>query len=194
VRVLRWRSEVVSPVRVALAVAALGFCAEARATDQEGAGAEVVVRSRVCLDADRRVVTFALSCQSEARISLLRESLPWEHHASMLLQAARLDRAVPWLEPALPVSDPRGGTIDCTRATRLSGEISVSERFPDFEAVLRDTDIAVFWAFRVRARGHRSNALAGAFIQSRRGGRKEPGEASCKDQILVFSQESGTAG
>jgi hypothetical protein len=124
---------------------------------------------------------------------LRRDYLPWARHGSIIVRALRLDRRE-WLQEDIPVSDPTGGSVDVPAGTRLAGDIDLDERFPTLASALKDTDVVVFWAFRLEASDWTATAAAGAVVLEQgenRVSEDETGRICTEHRISLIRKGSG---
>lgn len=88
-----------------------------------------------------------LTNASDAPLVLYRHSLPWVGNSSILLLAVKADRLGTVLEKKLPVDDPGPEQVTIAPGATMSGTISLSDRFPDFDNAIRDRDVIAFWSY-----------------------------------------------
>ena len=156
-----------------------------------GAGTEDVetsasVQTRVCIDADQRAIHFELRFGPGTSLRLFEDWFPWYSNRSIVLKVVRPDRFDGVLPEIRPVSDPDGAGVRVEGGTQLRGELRLDERFRTLAKVLRETDVVVFWAFRLRTTGGRSSDLAaGAFVLKRQGSVGN-GQTDCVERLLHF--------
>ncbi len=143
----------------------------------------------VCAHSGSRTLEIEVATPSEVYLRLRRDYLPWARYGSIFVKALRLDRGES-LAADIPVSDPTARTVDVPVGTRLVGAVELDERFPRLAETLKETDVAVFWAFRLRAADWTATAAAGAFVLPQAG--SQPVDAqrrSCTEHSIVFSQD-----
>ena len=83
--------------------------------------------------------------------------------------------------------------MDVPVGTRLAGDIDLDTRFPSLASVLRETDVVIFWAFRLEASDRIGSVAAGAVVLPRevhaasgsRTGR------TCTEHRISFTRKGG---
>lgn len=107
-----------------------------------------------CLPKTNGVYTLRLSLKNkgEAPFSISTTALPWGSRYSLLLLAARSDPRSDPLHPDIVIDDPRDDKMQTLRpGESVAGEIVLNHRFRDFDSIIRDNDIAVFWLYEVKS-------------------------------------------
>lgn len=107
-----------------------------------------------CLPKTNGVYTLRLSLKNTGETPFLisTTALPWGSRYSLLLLAARTDPRSDPLHPDIVIDDPRDDKMQTLRpGESLAGEIVLNHRFRDFDSIIRDSDIAVFWLYEVKA-------------------------------------------
>jgi hypothetical protein len=147
----------------------------------------------VCPQSATRTLEIEVATPSAVHLRLWRDYLPWARYDSAFIEAVRLDRSES-IPASIPVSDPTAGTVDVPAGTRLVGDVSLDERFPKLADVLKETDVVVFWAFRLQAPGWSATAAAGATVFRRDGasGVQDAAKRGCTHQAITFTRDNSS--
>lgn len=188
--------ETLASRRFALSIALVALALLARAgiaRVAEPLAQEVEVRATVCPHNATRKLEVQVATPSAVHLPLRRDYLPWARYDSIFVEAVRLDRGES-IPASIPVSDATARTVDVPVGTRLVGDINLDERFPRLADVLKETDVAVFWAFRLQAPGWSATAAAGAtvFRRERATGVQAAVQHGCMEQAITFTKETSS--
>jgi hypothetical protein len=99
------------------------------------------------------IVRLTLKNNGEMPFSISSTAVPWGSRYSLLLLASRTDPRSAPLQPDIVIDDPRDDKTQTLRpGESLTGEIVLNHRFRDFDDIIRNNDIAVFWLYEVKSR------------------------------------------
>lgn len=122
------------------------FCPAGR-TDTMSAG--ILVKT----DHDKPLtLKVELRSGAETLLTIYKSRLPWGSAYSMILVAVTPDGQM--VKKELPVDDPSPEQISLNPKESVKGEIDLRKIFRGLDAVLRKSDVQLFWAYQAPAELH----------------------------------------
>lgn len=114
---------------------------------------------------DSSKVHIAIHNQGISDIVVDKHSLPWANAGKMLMVGIDLG-TYRQLEETIPISDPiKSQEVILKKGSCLDGSFKLTERFPDIEKHLQDSDVLIFWSHVLRFKfGGISERQGGWFI------------------------------
>ena len=139
-------------------------------------------RLKVCIGENPTALLLEIK-SVRSSISLRKDLLPWMNRVGLVLQAVRPDRAIGALPEAVPISDPATETVTLKAGDTIRGEIDLERRFPSLSKTRMETDVLIFWGFRlVSTDGRHSQLVAGASVLAKVG--TAPVELPCFENLV----------
>jgi hypothetical protein len=87
-----------------------------------------------------------LRSRAETRVTFWKWQLPWGNYNSMMLIAVTPGEH--FVKRAYPVDDPSPEKISMEPDEQQAGELNLQMRFIGLEAVLKKSDVHLFWAYQ----------------------------------------------
>lgn len=98
------------------------------------------------------VLQFELRYTGEVPLVVDERSLPWKNPRELLLEAFQLNPAKTRLShPEKAMRELPRAPITLNPGDTLLGDVNLSARLPELAAVLRESDVIVFWSNQIRA-------------------------------------------
>ena len=98
---------------------------------------------------DPFLLNLKLKVGGTSTIKIYESDLPWKVRYKIMLVAALADGSGRVAEPILYISDPGPGTITVQPGETLTGSVNLLTRFRNLEQIVRETDVVIFWSYRL---------------------------------------------
>ena len=156
-----WRLTVLSHVLTLAVGATVLGCVSAEAADPASVSVEVTARRWA-----RDSLEFSLVLKKPKRLDVPLDALPWgafpNLHVVAVTTDARGSAALPRLSPFRESAESPITTL--VAGQRLRGRVPLNEYVEGLAEVLRDSEVLVFWSYRLDVPGDRHSNRTGGWV------------------------------